>query len=235
MSDPGGQEREALEAALEFIQTVERWKGSDPDEVHELIAQLEAAAAAREDTNLEPQRQGGEQHAEHQGGQVRHDQGAEGAQLGGVDRAGGPIVDRVRRGGSHDAGGVPGPRPGDGGGAVEAGVRVDGPSVAAREETPPIHYDAREVAARGQDPTIEEAIDLLRELGADLGRFYNPDKGEPPHLEAIERVCVDLSNTFLPAREDTKRQTEALRESKRRDTERPPKRPGAYTGQEHEQ
>jgi hypothetical protein len=38
-----GQEREALEAALEFIQTVERWKGSDPDEVHELIAQLEAA------------------------------------------------------------------------------------------------------------------------------------------------------------------------------------------------
>jgi hypothetical protein len=67
------------------------------------------------------------------------------------------------------------------------------------------------LAARGQDPTIEEAIDLLRELGADLGRFYNPDKGEPPHLEAIERVCADLSNTFLPAREDTERPDERER------------------------
>jgi hypothetical protein len=46
---PDRQEREALEAALEFLQTVEQWKGSDPDEIHELIAQIEAALAAREE------------------------------------------------------------------------------------------------------------------------------------------------------------------------------------------
>lgn len=102
---------------------------------------------AREDTerpdteqepNLDTQREGGEkQDAEHQSGQVRHDQGAEGAPLGGVDRAGGPVVDRVRRGGSHDAGSVPGSQPGDGSGAVGVGARVDGPSAAspAREDT----------------------------------------------------------------------------------------------------
>jgi hypothetical protein len=44
------QAYEALQAAMDFIQTVERWKGSDPDEIHELIALVETALAAREDT-----------------------------------------------------------------------------------------------------------------------------------------------------------------------------------------
>jgi len=43
------QAYEALQAGLDFIQTVERWKGSDPDEADELIALIEAALAAREE------------------------------------------------------------------------------------------------------------------------------------------------------------------------------------------
>ena len=42
--------------------------------------------------------------------------------------------------------------------------------------------------------TADEAVSLLRELGDDLRRFYAPEKGLPPHLDAIERVCSDLKH-----------------------------------------
>lgn len=53
-----------------------------------------------------------------------------------------------------------------------------------------------------QDPTIEDAIALLRELGAELRTHYD---GTPPQIEAIETVCADLNNTFRVAREEPAR------------------------------
>lgn len=51
---PSGAERvtdamvEALEAAEEFIERVERWSGSDPDECHEILATVRTALTALE-------------------------------------------------------------------------------------------------------------------------------------------------------------------------------------------
>jgi hypothetical protein len=80
---------------------------------------------------------------------------------------------------------------------------------AAREEPPrdveQAHRERVIDAARELDPTIEEAIKLLREMGVELLEFYHCEKGQPPQLEAVERVCADLRNMFLAAREDIER------------------------------
>jgi hypothetical protein len=79
-------------------------------------------------------------------------------------------------------------------------------ALAAYEEPPrDVEQAHRERVIDATDSTIEEAIALLRELSSSLLHFYNPDKGKPEHIGAVERVCADLTNTFLAAREDTER------------------------------
>jgi hypothetical protein len=46
------------------------------------------------------------------------------------------------------------------------------------------------------EPTVDEAVALLNELANDLKRFYAPEKGYPPHIDAVGHVCADLLNAL---------------------------------------